>query len=96
MIRQLLLLVLVALCVLEQAQSFHVTFMAKRGKGSLKKRLDEDGSSGSTNPNSLNKGLGQEITGVSLPPDGAVKGWEFGEKKTMVCANVGGRFYALE
>jgi nitrite reductase/ring-hydroxylating ferredoxin subunit len=32
----------------------------------------------------------------SSVPKGGVKGWEFGDKVRMVCANVGGRFYALE
>ena len=27
---------------------------------------------------------------------GKIKGWEFGEKVTLACANVGGRFYALQ
>jgi nitrite reductase/ring-hydroxylating ferredoxin subunit len=29
-------------------------------------------------------------------PLGSVKGWEFGEKQTVACANVDGNFYALQ
>lgn len=46
--------------------------------------------------NSLNNGKGQEITGVTLPADGTVKGWEFGNQVCMVCANVNGKLYALQ
>ena len=44
----------------------------------------------------MNQGKGQEITGVTLPADGTIKGWEFGDKVTMACANVGGTFYAVQ
>jgi nitrite reductase/ring-hydroxylating ferredoxin subunit len=37
----------------------------------------------------------QEITGVTLPSEGTMKGWEFGNQTTMTCANVGGKFYAV-
>jgi nitrite reductase/ring-hydroxylating ferredoxin subunit len=46
--------------------------------------------------NQLNNGRGQEITGVTLPADGNLKGWEFGDQKRLVCANVNGKFYALQ
>lgn len=110
---------------------------ARRGKGGLKENLDDGGSNkkgGGSGTRGLNKGKGQEITGVTLPADGkhcneidrymsqlsktdkaflsrlnafnalapccftvgSVKGWEFGEKKTMACAQVDGRFFALE
>merc|ERR1712176_1474558 len=50
----------------------------------------------SSNVKSLNQGRGQEITGVTLPAEGKVKGWEFGEKQRIACANVGGSFYAIQ
>lgn len=43
-----------------------------------------------------NVGLGQEITGVTLPADGTIKGWEFGQGVRLVCANVDDTFYALQ
>ncbi|CAB9503029.1 expressed unknown protein [Seminavis robusta] len=92
-----LLLLLLALLIPEH-ESFHLVMMgSRRGKGGLKKTLNSD--SQATTPKevrSLNKGKGQEITGVTLPANGNVKGWEFGDSFTMVCANVNDRFYALE
>lgn len=44
---------------------------------------------------SLNKGRGQEITGVTLPAEGTVRGWEFGNNVRLACANVRGRYYAV-
>lgn len=74
---------------------------SRRGKGGLKKSLDPASSGDkfakSKSPmNALNNGRGQEITGVTLPAEGTIKGWEFGENVRMACANVNGRFYALE
>jgi len=82
------------------SSSFSVLFMgARRGKGELK-RVIESSDKNSNNPpsdiRSLNQGKGQEITGVTLPADGKLKGWEFGQGVRMVCANVGGRLYALQ
>eukprot|EP00547_Thalassionema_nitzschioides_P000124 CAMPEP_0194212340 /NCGR_PEP_ID=MMETSP0156-20130528/12117_1 /TAXON_ID=33649 /ORGANISM="Thalassionema nitzschioides, Strain L26-B" /LENGTH=168 /DNA_ID=CAMNT_0038940139 /DNA_START=116 /DNA_END=622 /DNA_ORIENTATION=+ len=74
----------------------------RRGKGSLKRSLDPSslGDKGSDRKlkgaNALNNGRGQEITGVSLPPEGAIKGWEFGGGVRMACANVEGRLFALQ
>jgi nitrite reductase/ring-hydroxylating ferredoxin subunit len=73
-----------------------------RGKGNLKRALsDNDGLSkkkmkGRDPTASMNEGKGQEITGVTLPAEGMIKGWEFGDKKIMACANVGGQFYAVQ
>ena len=86
------------------AEAFTLVMMgARRGKGSLKKTLDGDstprsqgGGSNAVSTRSINKGKGQEITGVTLPAPGKVKGWEFGEGVRMACANVNGRYYALE
>lgn len=78
---------------------------SRRGKkGALKKSLDPKStgdkfvaSSKSKSPmNTLNNGLGQEITGVTLPAEGEIKGWEFGNQVTMACTNVDGTFYALQ
>lgn len=75
---------------------------SRRGKGGLKKSLDPTSSGDKmaatkrTPTNTLNNGLGQEITGVTLPADGTIKGWEFGEGVRMVCANVNDKFYALQ
>jgi nitrite reductase/ring-hydroxylating ferredoxin subunit len=80
--------------------------MMARGRGNLKRNLDDDavkskkkkkGGAVSQDPiNSLNEGKGQEITGVTLPASGTIKGWEFGEKKSMVCANVDDKFFAIQ
>lgn len=75
---------------------------SRRGKGSLKKSLDPASSGDKLKPpkqspmNALNNGRGQEITGVSLPADGTIKGWEFGNKVRLACANVNGKLYALQ
>jgi nitrite reductase/ring-hydroxylating ferredoxin subunit len=76
---------------------------SRRGKGALKKSLDPKSSGDkftspkSSNPmNALNNGLGQEITGVTLPAEGTIKGWEFGNQVRMACANVDGKLYALQ
>lgn len=79
--------------------SFSLLMMVKRGKGSLKKTLSGENSVSKkkgNSINSLNQGKGQEITGVTLPAPGMIKGWEFGEKVTIACANVDGRFYAVQ
>ena len=86
--------------VLSGGDAFSLVMMGRRGrKGNLKRTVDGSSSSSSVsskNVNSINQGRGQEITGVTLPATNQIKGWEFGEKKTMVCANVDDRFYALE
>jgi nitrite reductase/ring-hydroxylating ferredoxin subunit len=75
---------------------------SRRGKGGLKKSLDPTStgdkriSTKKSPMNALNGGKGQEITGVTLPADGTIKGWEFGEGFRMACANVNGKFYALQ
>ena len=71
--------------------SLTVVMMGK-GRGNLKKALQGD----PTNPRSLNQGRGQEITGVTLPAEGMIKGWEFGNNQKMACAQVDGGFYAVE
>ena len=95
---QLLLLLCIWSLVVETTTSFSIVFMAKRGKkGGLQRTLNDD-ESGKTpkSSRSFNQGRGQEITGVTLPADGRIKGWEFGEGVRMVCANVNGKFYALQ
>lgn len=84
-----------------EVEGFSFVLMG-RGRGNLKRALsDKDGQStkrgkGQDPTASLNEGKGQEITGVSLPAEGMMKGWEFGDKKVMTCANVGGQFYAVQ
>lgn len=73
--------------------SFSLVLMAKRGKGGLKKALDGKSISKKKAKIQAQK---QEITGVTLPADGKIKGWEFGEGLRMACANVDGRFYAVQ
>eukprot|EP00525_Craspedostauros_australis_P007091 CAMPEP_0198116326 /NCGR_PEP_ID=MMETSP1442-20131203/11490_1 /TAXON_ID= /ORGANISM="Craspedostauros australis, Strain CCMP3328" /LENGTH=205 /DNA_ID=CAMNT_0043774111 /DNA_START=163 /DNA_END=780 /DNA_ORIENTATION=+ len=97
-----LLAVLVVVQLAQQVQQCHafsLVMMGRRGKGKLKKTLSgESVSSKKSNSsvNAMNRGKGQEITGVTLPAEGSVKGWEFGEKVTMACANVEGAFYAIQ
>ena len=92
-----LLICVWCLCV-ETSSGFSVLFLAKRGKGGLKRVLNEEDTATTTpkSSRSFNQGRGQEITGVTLPADGRIKGWEFGEGVRMACANVGGKFYALQ
>jgi len=80
------------------SSSFTLVMMgAKRGKGNLKKGLDSSSSkSKPSTVSSLNQGRGQEITGVSLPAQGTVKGWEFGANKRLACANVEDNFYVVQ
>ncbi|VEU34638.1 unnamed protein product [Pseudo-nitzschia multistriata] len=81
---------------------FSFVLMGRRGKGDLKRALSgNDGQSKRRGKNqdptaAMNDGKGQEITGVSLPEEGTIKGWEFGDKKVVACANVRGEFYALQ
>mmetsp|Transcript_16893 Transcript_16893/g.41156 ORF Transcript_16893/g.41156 Transcript_16893/m.41156 type:complete len:199 (-) Transcript_16893:38-634(-) len=84
----------------QQVEGFQLVMMGRRGgkKGTLKQQLSGEGVSKkkANSPNSLNEGRGQEITGVTLPAEGGLKGWEFGEGKVMACANVDGNFYAVQ
>ncbi len=101
-VRAILLLQLLA-SLMHQSDGFSFVLMGRgRGKGNLKRTLSDKG-----NPNKklrrgedptavMNDGRGQEITGVTLPAEGMVKGWQFGENKVMACANVGGQFYAVQ
>lgn len=54
---------------IETASSFSIVMMARRGKGNLKKGLD-DAPKQSSSVSNLNQGKGQEITGVTLPTEG--------------------------
>mmetsp|Transcript_21517 Transcript_21517/g.31857 ORF Transcript_21517/g.31857 Transcript_21517/m.31857 type:complete len:194 (+) Transcript_21517:56-637(+) len=94
-----LIFVLAASCMMAPISSFSLTMMGtRRGKGGMKitdgssKKLTSEKSKIS----SLNNGRGQEITGVTLPAEGNVKGWEFGERERIACANVDGTFYAIQ
>ena len=66
-----------------------LTVLNGKRKGGLKKSLEGD-------PKSLNQGRGQEITGVTLPAEGKIKGWEFGNNMRIAAAQVEGNFYAVQ
>ena len=68
----------------------------KRGKaGNLKRSLDD--SNGKTaGVRGINKGRGQEITGVTLPQDQKIKGWAFGDDRTIASTQVDGKIYAVD
>ena len=92
-------LLLLALCILcdYSAQSFNLVLMgARRGKGGLKQNLEDKAGKKKKGAASLNQGKGQEITGVTLPAEGNIKGWEFGNDVRLACANVNGKFYGLQ
>jgi hypothetical protein len=123
--RQSTLLILF-LSAISAVNSFNMVMMVRRGKGGLQKNLDGDSDTKPGSISSLNKGKGQEITGVTLPASGKsdilfclsatttfsrshahlfsvigihkgkIKGWEFGDKVTVACANVDGFLYAVE
>jgi len=76
--------------------AFTLTMMgSRRGKGgNLRRSLDD--SRGTKGVKSINSGRGQEITGVTLPEKGKIRGWAFGEDRTICSANVGGKYYAVD
>mmetsp|Transcript_14306 Transcript_14306/g.20150 ORF Transcript_14306/g.20150 Transcript_14306/m.20150 type:complete len:204 (+) Transcript_14306:191-802(+) len=86
--------------IMDGVDAFTLVMMgARRGKGSLKNRINDDSSKGinnNSNNKSMNAGKGQEITGVTLPTQGQVKGWEFGEGVRLACANVDNTFYGIQ
>ena len=94
----LLSLLCLASFAVETSTGFSVVFMARRGKkGNLKRTINDEASTDAPKSSrSFNQGKGQEITGVTLPADGRIKGWEFGDGVRMACANVNGKFYALQ
>ena len=52
------------------ADGFHMVMMARRGKGNLKRTLEDSGSDVvPRKAAALNQGKGQEITGVTLPSE---------------------------
>lgn len=70
--------------------AFSLVFMgARRGKGDLKRSLTGD--------SGKNSRARQEITGVTLPAENSMRGWEFGEGVRLVVANTGGnQYWALQ
>lgn len=100
MLTILRLLSLLCFLLPSNTKAFSLVMMGRRaGKGNLKKSLSGESvskRSKANSVNSLNQGKGQEITGVTLPADGMIKGWEFGEGKKMACANVDGNFFAVQ
>lgn len=81
--------------MIPSADGFTLVMMGRKGTGNLKRALSGESSSSSSSSLKKGKSVRQEITGVTLPAEGKIKGWEFGEKKTMACANIGGKFYAV-
>jgi len=72
---------------------------SRRGKGgNLKRNLDDTAGRGgsSSGVKGINSGRGQEITGVTLPDRGKIRGWAFGNDRTVCAANVDGRFFAID
>ncbi|KAL7528443.1 hypothetical protein ACHAXR_002451 [Thalassiosira sp. AJA248-18] len=74
---------------------------SRRGKGGnlrMNATQSEKTLDGKTNKGvkSINAGRGQEITGVTLPEKGKIKGWAFGDDRTIACANVDNQFLAVE
>ena len=83
------------LALLCGVSSFTLVMMgARRSKGNLKRALEDTGkpSSGPQAVKALNQGRGQEITGVTLPAEGKIKGWEFGGGMRVAAAQVDGQF----
>ncbi|KAL3786071.1 hypothetical protein ACHAWO_006693 [Cyclotella atomus] len=96
-----LLLLITSSCYLS-INAFSLEMMGgRRGKGNLKRSLDPSAVGdkrvkAASGVASLNGGKGQEITGVTMPDEGNIKGWAFGADKTIACANVGGKYYAVD
>jgi len=83
--------------IMTSTSAFTLVMMgAKRGKaGNLKRSLDD--SNGKTSGvQGMNKGRGQEITGVTLPREQKIKGWAFGEDRTIASTQVDGKYYAVD
>lgn len=79
--------------------AFTLTMMgSRRGKGgNLKQTLDNTaGRGGASSVKGINGGRGQEITGVTLPEKGTLRGWAFGDARTVCAANVDGRLFAVD
>lgn len=75
------------------SSAFTLTMMgSRRGKGgNLRRSLDDTNRRGvKIDPR------GQEITGVTLPEEGKIKGWAFGQDKTIACAKVNSSYYAVD
>jgi hypothetical protein len=96
--RSLACLLLALLFAFESVSSFHLVLMGAR-RGKLNNLLSDDPSSSKV----PNAGKGQEITGVTLPAEGQLKGWQFGQDRRLVCANIDSvpnkiqqPFYALQ
>ena len=94
--------------VVEEVSSFSLVMMGgRRGKGGLRRSLDpssvgdettnwKKNMSAQEKVKRMNYGKGQEITGVTLPENRKIKGWELGDTKRLACANVDGTFYAIQ
>ena len=87
----LIAIILIVLNVVQKCESFSLYMMGTRRR--MNKKVTKKTS---TSPKSLNQGKGQEITGVTLPTEGSVKGWEFGNKQRIACAQVDGKYYGIQ
>lgn len=64
-------------------------------KRNLRQSLDDVPSNkNKKTKSSFPRGKGQEITGVTLPAEGTIKGWEFGNNQRVACANLGNNRFA--
>jgi hypothetical protein len=68
---------------------------SRRRSSDLKKRLNLESDFGNST-NKQNRNSDQELTGVTLPAPGKLKGWEFGQGVSMACANVNSQFFAVQ
>ena len=71
---------------------------SRRGKaGNLKRSLDDtQGTKHASDIKRINGGRGQEINGVTLPENMKIRGWAFGDDRTIAAANVDGKYYAVD
>eukprot|EP00549_Striatella_unipunctata_P016735 CAMPEP_0118692368 /NCGR_PEP_ID=MMETSP0800-20121206/11238_1 /TAXON_ID=210618 ORGANISM="Striatella unipunctata, Strain CCMP2910" /NCGR_SAMPLE_ID=MMETSP0800 /ASSEMBLY_ACC=CAM_ASM_000638 /LENGTH=185 /DNA_ID=CAMNT_0006590333 /DNA_START=49 /DNA_END=606 /DNA_ORIENTATION=- len=92
---QVVVLLVLSLALLQPCMSFQPVMMASRRK--TKREFDNLSSDKIEKPTGpINKGLGQEIVGVSLPEEGKIKGWEFGNNVRMASAQINGNYYAVQ
>ena len=91
-----LVFVIMSAFLWQTIEPFSLYMMARPRKGNLKQILDNEEASKSNSVKAMNQGRGQEITGVTLPAVGTIRGWEFAKGVRVACANVGGKYYAVQ
>lgn len=95
----LLFLLLLFYISIHVVNSFTLVMMGTKRRGGknpsdLKRILNDQDD---TSNKSINRGKGQVVTGVTLPDDGELKGWEFGNDTKIVCGNIGNnQYYAIQ